>query len=158
MVTVCLVVAAFAGSAWAGTQFSSVNVNNLVTLVSSYDTSKDSMDFIRLNKDGTAETKFFRVKSGNFLVVTDVEFLITGGTPEQFVTLDLLIVKLSNLSKYTVPFSKSLRLDAGGNGSANVTLNAGFVIDTNARPGAQISAPGLIQSNVQIILHGYISS
>ncbi len=151
-----LVMLALVSAAWAGTQFGSVSATGLVTLVSSPDTS-GNLDFFRLKTDGTRETNFFRVKKKTFLVVTDVEFLITGGTGGDFVTVDILILRL-NLTKSTVGFSHSLTLDALGNGSANVPLNAGFVIDSNARPGVQTSPPGLIPANIQVILHGYLSS
>jgi len=157
VVVTSLFLMALSSAGWASTQFG-VGVTNLVTLVSSYDTSKETMDFIRLKRDATAETSFFRIKSGNYLVVTDVDFLITGGTPDQFVTLDIIIVKTGNLSKFQVAFTRSVRLDSEGNASGNVTLNAGFVIDSTSRPGAETSVPGLIQSNVQIILHGYLTS
>jgi len=159
-----LLLMALSSAAWASTQFG-VGVTNLVTLVSSYDTNKGTMDFYRLKRDATTESSYFRIKSGNYLVVTDVDFLITGVTDYQgqFVTLDILIVKTANKDKFTVPFSRSLRLDSEGNGSANITLNAGFVSDSNARPGAEIFVngvlhPELLESNVQIILHGYLTS
>ncbi|HXW11970.1 MAG TPA: hypothetical protein VD694_04350, partial [Nitrososphaeraceae archaeon] len=111
-------------------------------------------DFFRIGPDGLqVGTEEFKIPPKEVLVVTDVDWLISGGPPGEFHTLELFIKNIAGGGRSGV-FHSCITLNDSGQGGINEEMISGFVVSSEGKIEVQMDAHAGIQDRV--ILRGYL--
>jgi hypothetical protein len=109
--------------------------------------------FMRTLPDGTATS--FNIPAGKVLIITDVNWQITAGTPGTVSRLNLRIDNLANPALIRNVYDSVVTLNSAGVNGSNENLRAGIVVSSAAKITANMNIPaGALQS---LFLIGYLA-
>jgi hypothetical protein len=109
--------------------------------------------FMRTLPDGTATS--FTIPAGKVLIITDVNWQITAGTPGTVSRLNLRIDNLANPALIRNVYDSVVTLNSAGVNGSNENLRAGIVVSSAAKITANMNIPsGALQS---LFLIGYLA-
>jgi hypothetical protein len=117
------------------------------------------IDFFRLTPEGISQEKPFRVPSGSYLVITDVDWYYINGVPGATQILRLIVENLKNSSKRGKALESTALLSALGTGGRNEHLTTGFAVAPEARLCLELN-PGPMGDPMRlsnIIVRGYLA-
>jgi hypothetical protein len=128
--------------------------------------------FVRCHDDGTRDTTEFSVPTGSKMVVTDVDWLVTGSNLTAFATLRLFVEKSSTRCLAALLTGATSQANSGGFGSSAPTFGTtgvltGFVVGAGARVVSDLRTPQTAVSsgttigtfpdtNATVVLRGYL--
>jgi hypothetical protein len=108
---------------------------------------------MRTLPDGTATS--FTITAGKVLIITDVNWQITAGTPGTVSRLNLRIDNLANPALIRNVYDSVVTLNSAGVNGSNENLRAGIVVSSAAKITANMNIPsGALQS---LFLVGYLA-
>jgi len=109
--------------------------------------------FMRTLPDGTATS--FTIPAGKVLIITDVNWQISAGTPGTVSRLNLRIENLANPALIRNVYDSVITLNSAGVNGSNENLRAGIVVSSAAKITANMTIPsGALQS---LFLIGYLA-
>lgn len=117
------------------------------------------LGFVRALPDGSADSTGFRVPEKHVLVVTDIDWLYTGGAPRATQVLLLTVENLADSSKRHLAFESSALLGFDGAGGANEHLVSGFLVSCAARLCVDVT-PGPVGPPYRlssVVVRGYLA-
>jgi hypothetical protein len=128
----------------------------VVGVANTGDPTKD-LDFIRILPDGTSPPSppYFRVPSGELLVVTDVDWQYNLGTPGDIQTLRLFIENVAHPRVRRRVFESTVVLNGKGQGGTSESMTSGFAVSSRGRIVVD-SFPGGGKIS-HVILRGYLT-
>lgn len=117
---------------------------------------KQDLYFLRINQDGTRTggPPWFRVPSGQVLVVTDVDWQYNLGTAGQIQTFRIFIENLSDPAISNRVFESVIVLNNQGQGGISESMTSGFVVSSAGRIVVDTYPGGGVISHV--IIRGYL--
>ena len=117
---------------------------------------KQDLDFIRINQDGTRPggPPWFRVPTGQVLVVTDVDWQYNLGTAGQIQTFRIFIENLADPTISNRVFESAIVLNNQGQGGISESMTSGFVVSSAGRIVVDTYPGGGVISHV--IIRGYL--
>ena len=118
--------------------------------------SKQDLDFIRINQDGTrpAGPPWFRVATGQVFVVTDVDWQYNLGAAGQVQTFRVFIENLADPTISNRVFESTIVLNNQGQGGISESMTSGFVVSSAGRIVVDTFPGGGVISHV--IIRGYL--
>jgi hypothetical protein len=123
-----------------------------VTLALSGTPGTADFDFFRIDQDGVRAATPFKVPPQRVLIVTDVEWEISGPAQE-FQTFGLIIKNLASGVGSRV-FESSVILNNLGKGGKNEEMTSGFVVSSRGKIEVEMTA--IAGRQYHVILRGYI--
>jgi hypothetical protein len=118
--------------------------------------TKQDLDFLRINQDGTKAggPPWFRVPSQQVLVVTDVDWQYNLGTAGQIQTFRIFIENLADPKISNRVFESVIILNSEGQGGISESMTSGFVVSSAGRIVVDTFPGGGVISHV--IIRGYL--
>ncbi len=104
-----------------------------------------SFSFVELFPDGTTDSSRFSVPRGKVLVVTSIHLIVASGPVSESVGFKLF---RESLSGFNTPFLGLVVTDGDGDGTRDMTLSPGFVVEHGINLCAQ---------NPFVILYGFLA-
>ena len=117
---------------------------------------KQDLDFLRINQDGirAGGPPWFRVPSGQVLVVTDVDWQYNLGSAGQIQTFRIFIENLSDPAISNRVFESVIVLNNQGQGGISESMTSGFVVSSAGRIVVDTYPGGGVIFHV--IIRGYL--
>jgi hypothetical protein len=128
---------------------------DVIRVANTGDTKQD-LDFLRINQDGTKAggPPWFRVPSQQVLVVTDVDWQYNLGTAGQIQTFRIFIENLADPKISNRVFESVIILNSEGQGGISESMTSGFVVSSAGRIVVDTFPGGGVISHV--IIRGYL--